>query len=978
MIAVCHRYGRPFSCNPPQHTPAIALVLTETAQDDVDEQVQTSKLILARQALREALQHAQAKDFGQAAALCGAAASWVPVGTAASRLLKAKLHVQAAQYLNRLPNRSRDAESAARAAISLLKGSPSADAWLARACSACGSALWYTRGAAAALHPFRRARKLLEAKNDSAADLALALDNEALCLHALGKTKTAIALQRRGLRIAQTHRLNERKRSFLRRMSNILQDQGHDDQAAELLAKAKPPSRASIRERVGWLHSQALLAEKRGLYSEAESWYDRATELFEEHAREIPDMVACLLNSALLKVDLDGEAQAKRLLYVADRLAPPDPPSSYFVKRGVADALAAARMGDVDEASRLFARTRERAIERNARNRAYELAIVSSHADMLREAGYTDDAEKLLRAALPSLHVSDRLGEEELAAALSLTELLLARGSEPNLAKKLLRDLVREALPRSDAESRWRIFNAIAELSALNGRQDSAICFGKFTALQLAESLASFPPGAHQRDAIMARRQAPVAALLRRLISQERLTEASRARAVLSVERARGAALRRDPTPVHDRSAFLTDLELAIDGEFGEALADARTASGRLADPFFGGARRREVQAKLYSCMEALTGIFDAAVEKTGATSKLPPFKKLQIAAAEITAPDLAVIRYFAEANQLFVQIETCRGTSQSSIAIVPQALTRIIFEFLEIVRHGGQENSASHELYRLLIEPLEPHLEHVARIEISSNGALSELPFAALHDGEGHLVERFAFASRSGAPRGTKRKPLSDISLFGASKSFGALPALKHVAAELSAAAGEFRQAKRYLDGRFTAKTLKSALSAGANVVHIAGHYRLIPGSPSRSFLLLGNGEKLPIATMLCDDFRWDSADLVFLSACETATGNTTFSEGETLAAALHLRGVSEIVATTWPVADDSTAVLAAKFYRELQLTSDASVALRRAQLSLLCGQSVQSTSGIATRALSSTRIGAPFSHPLHWAPFKLFVPGW
>lgn len=954
----------------------VELSWTEMNCSDVDDQVRIPKFDTAVQALQVAARLARAGDFERAAVLCRAAAAGPPAGAGPSRVLQAKLNIQAARYLSRITGGSRDAERAARTAIRLLKGARGADRWLVKACTALGSALWNTQGAAAALSAFRKARKLLEAGSGTAADLALALDNEALCLHALGKTKAAITLQRRGLRIAETGRLNDRKRSLLRRMANVLQDQGHDEQAAELLAKARPPSRASVRERVGWLHSQALLAERRGLYPEAEAWYDRATGLFEAHAREIPDMVACLLNSALLKSDLGGEAQARRLLDAADRFAPPDPPSSYFIKRGIADALAAARTGDIQEASRLFARTRERAIKRNAGNRRYELVIVSSHADMLRDAGHAGDAENLLRSALPRLHLSDGLDEDEWAAALPLAELLLARG-ERDLAAKLLRGLVGQALPQSDAETRWRMLNAIAELGALNGRPDSAICFGKLAALQVAESLASFPPGAHQRDAVVARRQTPAVALLRRLVREERLTEASRARALLSVERTRGAVLLRDPGPVHDRSAFLTDHELAIDGAFEAALADARAASGRLADPFFNGARRREVEARLRSCAATLVGIFDGAVDK-GATIRLPPSARLRGVATGIIAPDLAVIRYFADADRLFAQIGTAGGTWRHEMAVAPQALARTIFDFLETVRGGGHENPASHELYRLLVEPLEARLKPVTRIEISSHGALSELPFAALHDGEGYLVERFAFASRSGAPPSARRRPLSGISLFGASKGSGDLPALKHVAGELSAAAGEFRQAKRYLNGRFTAKTLKSALSAGARVVHIAGHYRLVPGSPSRSFLLLGNGEKLPIETLLCDDFRWYSADLVFLSACETATGDTTFSEGETLATALHLRGVSEVVATTWPVADDSTALLAANFYREFRLSSDAGVALRRAQLSLLRGQDEKSTGDVATRALGGASSGAPFSHPLHWAPFTLFVPGW
>src|SRR5690606_11675120 len=97
---------------------------------------------------------------------------------------------------------------------------------------------------------------------------------------------------------------------------------------------------------------------------------------------------------------------------------------------------------------------------------------------------------------------------------------------------------------------------------------------------------------------------------------------------------------------------------------------------------------------------------------------------------------------------------------------------------------------------------------------------------------------------------------------------------------------------------------------------VHIASHYHLVPGSPTRSFLLLGDGERMPISAFLSEGFDWSGTNLLFLSACETMTGDTNFSGAATLAGALHLRGLDALVASIWPLADVSSAELVARFY--------------------------------------------------------------
>jgi CHAT domain-containing protein len=73
---------------------------------------------------------------------------------------------------------------------------------------------------------------------------------------------------------------------------------------------------------------------------------------------------------------------------------------------------------------------------------------------------------------------------------------------------------------------------------------------------------------------------------------------------------------------------------------------------------------------------------------------------------------------------------------------------------------------------------------------------------------------------------------------------------------------------------------------------------------------------------------------------------------EFEGFAALVQQRGVKAVIASLWPVADESTAPLMTAFYRARQSGGSKAAALQAAQLSLLRG---------------------PYAHPYHWAPFVL-----
>ena len=131
-------------------------------------------------------------------------------------------------------------------------------------------------------------------------------------------------------------------------------------------------------------------------------------------------------------------------------------------------------------------------------------------------------------------------------------------------------------------------------------------------------------------------------------------------------------------------------------------------------------------------------------------------------------------------------------------------------------------------------------------------------------------------------------------------------------------------------------------------------------------------------------------SAELLTLSACETAMGNSgTGSEIEGFGAIAMERGAKAVIATLWSVADESTSLLMREFYKlheEKKLTK--AEALRQAQLAILTGDvtiapdSVQRTVLRLGHELPKIPDGEkpftrdpvrPYAHPYFWAPFVL-----
>jgi CHAT domain-containing protein len=271
-----------------------------------------------------------------------------------------------------------------------------------------------------------------------------------------------------------------------------------------------------------------------------------------------------------------------------------------------------------------------------------------------------------------------------------------------------------------------------------------------------------------------------------------------------------------------------------------------------------------------------------------------------------------------------------------------------------------------SQALYRMLIGPVATDLKQAGakRLMLSPDGTLRYLPFAALNDGKRWLVEDYALSIYTEAARvQLTRRPqpnwtMTGLGLTRAVPGFAPLPAVRE---ELEGVRRLMRKGEVFLDEQFTAERLRDALSDAPPVIHIATHFQFRPGTLDRSFLLLGDGNRLTLKDIGDRRLRFSGVDLLTLSACDTAMGggaDETGAEVEGFGALAQRQGASGVLATLWPVADASTGRFMQLVYarRQAEPTLSKGEALRQAQLTFLRGGR-----------------DAKLRHPFYWAPYVL-----
>lgn len=267
-------------------------------------------------------------------------------------------------------------------------------------------------------------------------------------------------------------------------------------------------------------------------------------------------------------------------------------------------------------------------------------------------------------------------------------------------------------------------------------------------------------------------------------------------------------------------------------------------------------------------------------------------------------------------------------------------------------------------ELYSWIIKPMQPALTaaDIHTLVFVLDGALRNVPMAALYDGDRYLIEQYAVALAPGlrllGPRSLKETNETAL-LAGLSESRHGFSPLLNVTNELQTVQ-TLVDSSLLLNEAFTTERLTQQVAQSDRpIVHLATHGQF--GSTAEDTFILAWDRPIPVNELSAllkarDTSRVDPIELLVLSACETASGDSRAALG--LAGVALQSGTRSTLASLWNINDASGAAFIQAFYQAIAPANTSKAdALRSAQLALLKDPN--------------------YRHPIYWAAYVL-VGNW
>jgi CHAT domain-containing protein len=319
-------------------------------------------------------------------------------------------------------------------------------------------------------------------------------------------------------------------------------------------------------------------------------------------------------------------------------------------------------------------------------------------------------------------------------------------------------------------------------------------------------------------------------------------------------------------------------------------------------------------------------------------------------------------------------------------ISVKEEDLKRMVNRFRQMLASRHPDFAElSKELYDLLIKPAESQLRGISTIGIVPDGVLWELPFQALQARENYyLIEdssiffspSLSVLKQLDGRRGAGDRQISLLAfanpLAEADSSIGLqetrngerLVALPDAETEVRSLT-QFFAANRsnvFIGANADEKTFKSQAPTHS-IIHCATHGVLDNNHPLYSYLLLSNADGDGVNDGLLEAREIMNlelnADLVVLSACETARGRVGAGEGMIgMSWAFFAAGCRATVVSQWKVNSASTAEWMTGFYQALRQTNDGKKIAKADALRL---------------AMLKTMKDRRYGHPFYWAGFIL-----
>ena len=825
---------------------------------------------------------------------------------------------------------------------------------------------------------FRRSLTVLQRINPISADVALIYNNLAYSAYMLRQYDRCAQWYRQALAVYEALEPNSPDTAItLYNLADVLYQQNSLEESSRLYQRA-----LAIYERIApdsidvaqTLNNLGMVMLSLGNFVAAEECYRRALLIYDRIAPDSLSKARTLNNLGSVFLGLGDAQKAEKYYQSALELFNRHSPDSLETARILVNlGIAAQTQRNLSLAERYFQRAFE-SYKRLAPD-SLEMARLLLWLGELQLQSYRASAVEFFRRALS---ISERLAPnsfEVAVAAVKLGSVAQQQGDLENAARWYQRALTIYERLASEGLPTANVLKYLAQLARQQRRYPQAqqylaralaIYESKRYAIQDPETKAFFAE--HYFDAYT-------------LQAQLALDQRSFAQAALALERSRARTLaehlqlRALPVPPNAPRALrelidqyeqlqreyllLARQQRQVDSNDPQALQQLHAQARTLAE------RQRAIDQQLGSQ-------FPDYAQLVNPTS--PRLAQIQAA----LAPHMVLLYHALARDELLIVAVERQAVRGYRVKLDPTSLQQESLRFQRIVAKPPAQRTAQERrslqvlgrrLYQTLIKPAEASLKNARVVLLCPDGVLSQLPWGALIvavDKRGrptYWTERIAITLVLSAgvylqaqaarptPRGAaiiavsqyRQQQVAQASSVErlVRRSYRALDDLPAVKQEVAQVQQWLRTlGVRVVQEENATPEKVSELAQAARVVHFACHARADGQDPLGSGLLLapaGSDAGVLTAAEVVSQWRL-RADLVMLSACETAVGVLHRYEGMYgLARAFLYAGARSVGASLWQVDDVSTAKLMNLFYQAYMRGVGKAEALRRAQMSLL-----------------------------------------
>ena len=365
-----------------------------------------------------------------------------------------------------------------------------------------------------------------------------------------------------------------------------------------------------------------------------------------------------------------------------------------------------------------------------------------------------------------------------------------------------------------------------------------------------------------------------------------------------------------------------------------------------------------------------------------------------------LLSADDALIEYMLSDNKLIAFWVTKNDLNYHSFntdtVSAEVLLSGLVSEFRSAIQEKADLDSISQRsspLYQLLLKSFLDQNKNIQNLLIVPTKSLSLLPFDALRINDRFLTEDLNIKYLPSStiykyikpPHRTTSRDLFAVAgsgfddLNSSSKNYSSLPS---TLLEVDAISKGFNDVLSLTNQDVSESKIKATSLNEFRYLHFATHGRVNEQNPQQSGLIISELNEFE------GPFKEDgylnskeisalsfNADMVVLSACNTAIGKIISGEGlQGLQRSFFKAGASSVVVSLWSVYDKSTASFMGTFYQNLNLYEKEELGLWN-NFKLFLGLYESPVFGYKERALHMAKkefLQHPYyNHPIYWAPF-------